>query len=133
MLLLTSYWSYEGWPPKNRNLFIKICVFILTRLNFSHLQSTLHLMQYSHWDVFPLLKTVFKVTDMPFSASAIFCFTYSTLAVCFPLRTFFIQWNQQNKKAAWGKIRWIGRWGTEVMLFLVKNCWTLSTMYQVHL
>ena len=34
------------------NLFIKNCVFILTRLNLSHLQSTLHLMQYTYQDIF---------------------------------------------------------------------------------
>ena len=32
--------------------FIKNCVFILTCLNFSHLQSTLHLMQYTYQDIF---------------------------------------------------------------------------------
>ena len=39
-------------------LTIKDCVFILKCLNFSHLQSTLHLMQYTYWDIFQLLKTV---------------------------------------------------------------------------
>ena len=34
--------------PKTWNLFIKKCVFILTCLNFSHLQNTLHLMQYTY-------------------------------------------------------------------------------------
>ena len=45
----------------------------------------------------------------PFSASAVFCFTSSTLAKCFPLRTFFIQGNKN--KVTRGKIRWIGRVG----------------------
>ena len=40
--------------------------------------------------LFPLLKTVFKLIDFDvLSASAIFCFTSSTSAQCFPLRTFF--------------------------------------------
>ena len=39
----------------------KNCVFILTCLNFSHLQSPLHLMHYTDEDVFPLLKTVFEL------------------------------------------------------------------------
>ena len=42
---------YEG-DPKKQNLFIKYCVFILTSLNFSHLQSTLHFIQYTHRDIF---------------------------------------------------------------------------------
>ena len=38
----------------------KKCGFILPYLNFSHLQSNLHLMQYTYWDFFPLLQTVFE-------------------------------------------------------------------------
>ena len=45
---------------------------------------------------------------MPFSASAIFGFTSSTLANRFPLRTFFT-WG--NKKWHSGEIMWIGRVG----------------------
>ena len=56
---------------------------------------------------------------MPFSASTIFCFTYSTSAKHFPLRIFFVQ---GNKKSHWG-------WGMGVMLFLVKNCWTFSMVW----
>ena len=41
-------WILEGTQKKPRNLFIKNCVFILTWLNFSYLQSTLHLMQYTY-------------------------------------------------------------------------------------
>ena len=40
---------------------------------------------------------------MPFSASDIFGFSSWPLAKCFPLRTFFIQRNN-NKKVAWGKM-----------------------------
>ena len=53
---------------------------------------------------------------IPFTASAIFCFTSSTSAKCFSLRTFFIQGNKQTK-VAWGMIGWIGRvgrWGHAV-------------------
>ena len=42
----------QGGPPQNPE-FIKNCEFILTCLNFSNLQSTLHLMQYTYWDFFP--------------------------------------------------------------------------------
>ena len=81
-------------PPPHRDLFIKNGVFILTRLNFSHLQSTLHLMQYAYRDIFPTAQTKqFSNVSilMPFSASAVFCFTSSTSAKRSPLRTFFIQ------------------------------------------
>ena len=45
---------YEGGTKKTQDLFIKYCVFILTCLNFSHLQSTLYLMQYTQSeDFFP--------------------------------------------------------------------------------
>ena len=37
--------------PKYWNLFIKNWVFILICLNFSHLQNTHHLMQYTYWDL----------------------------------------------------------------------------------
>ena len=55
---------YEGGPKKPPwDLFIKNCVFILTCLNFSHLQSALHLMQYTYQDAFPLLKTVLELVS----------------------------------------------------------------------
>ena len=51
--------TYKGVPPKTQNLFIKTCVFILTCLNFSHLQSTLHLMQYTYGDIFSTAQNSF--------------------------------------------------------------------------
>ena len=49
---------YEGGPPK-WNLFIKNCVFILTCLNVSQLQSTLHLTQYTYQDIFSTAQNSF--------------------------------------------------------------------------
>ena len=49
--------------PQNIIYLLKNCVFILTCLNFSHLQSTLHLMQYTAERFFSLLKTVFELVD----------------------------------------------------------------------
>ena len=55
--------------------------------------------------LFLLLKTVFQfIHFMTFSACAIFCFTSSTLAKCFP---FLIQKN--NKKSSWQD--WVNREG----------------------
>ena len=116
--------------PKNQNWFIKNYVFILTCLNFSHLESTLHLMQCNI-----TIETFFSTAQnslnlsilMPFSASGIFCFTSSTSAKSFPLRTFFIG---ETKKCPWGGNqvnREGGAWG--FMTFLVKNWWTLHVVW----
>ena len=93
--------------PKPQNLFIKYCVFILTCLNFSHLQSTLHFMQYTYQDiVFHCSKQFLNLSIlMPFSVSAFFCFTSSTWAKCLPLRTFFCIQRNKQKKIAQGEIR----------------------------
>ena len=170
--------------PQTQNLLIKNCTFILTCLNFSHLQSALHLLQYTYWDVSstaqnsekkkilfifrwegererninvwlplecsqlgtwstaqacvltgnwttdplvhrPTLNPLGYITRskqflnslilMPFSASVIFCFTSSTSAKHFPLRTFFIWGNK--KKCPLGR-DWVNResgaWGHAV-------------------
>ena len=47
-----------GTPKKPEFIHEKLC--ILTCLNFNHLRSTLHLMQYTYQHFFPLLKTVFE-------------------------------------------------------------------------
>ena len=44
--------SIQGGTQKTWNLYIKYRAFILTRLNFAHLQSTLHLTQYTYRDIF---------------------------------------------------------------------------------
>ena len=69
-------------------------------------------MQVTYWDVFFHCSKQFLnlSVSMPFSASAIFCFTSSTLAKCFPLRTFFIL---GNKKKLFGvRSDELGGWGT---------------------
>ena len=72
------------------DLFDKNYVFIFASLNFSHPQSTPHLMQYTHPDVFPLLKTVFDlVILMPVSAYAIFLFRLFHNAKTFSFEDFF--------------------------------------------
>ena len=74
----------------------------------SHLQSTLHLMQYTYQDIFSTAQSSFGACQfqcllvlLPF-----FCFTSSISIKHFPLRTFFIQENK-NKSCS----RWIGRVG----------------------
>ena len=74
--------------------------------------------KYSPFDAIHLLRCFFHCSKqflnssilMPFSVSAIFCFTSSTSAKHCPLRTFFHSGKQQ-KKVPLGKNRWIGRVG----------------------
>ena len=91
--------TYEG-DPKNQRVFIKNCVFILTCLNFSRLQSALHWMQHTYRDVFShCSKQFLNSILMVFSASAFclfVCLTSSTSAKHFTLRTFFIQGNKKK-------------------------------------
>ena len=92
--------QYGGTPKKQ---IFKNCVFILTCLNLSHLQSTLHLVQCTYWNIFfHCSKQVLNsFILMPFSASAIFWFTSSTLAKWFPLRTFFYPRKQNKRHFGW--------------------------------
>ena len=97
---LTEGW---GWVCENmRGDARQSRVFILTCLNFSHLQSTVHLMQYAILSLFSYCSKQFLNSPilMLFSASAVFCFTSSSKL--FPLRTFFTRVNK--KIVAWGEI-----------------------------
>ena len=101
---------------------------MFTCLNSSHLERTRHLMQYTYQDVFLLLKTVFELVDFDACSTAVFCFTSSTSAKCFPLRTLFIRGHTQ--KVTQGEIGWIGRVGHRGhAVFLIKNCWTVSVVW----
>ena len=98
-----------GGAPQKPPEFIKNFVCILTCLSFTHLQSTLHLMQYTFQDVFSTAQNSFWTC--PFGCLVVllqFFFTSSTLAKHFPLRTFFIQ---GYKKKSLGEIWWIERVG----------------------
>ena len=107
--------------------FIKSCVLILTCLYFSHLQSTVHSIQHTYWDIFSTAQNSFElVILMPFSASAFFCFTSSTSAKHFPLRTFFI-WGNKLKKSqlGWDQVsRRGGAWGSG-------RFWSITTEHSV--
>ena len=95
---------------KNWSLFLKKCVFTLTCLNFSQLQSILHLMQYTYWDIFST------------SQNSFWTLQFWCLLVLLP---FFVSPfpRQQNvsyedfshpgeqEKVAWSEMGWIGRVG----------------------
>ena len=66
-----------GEIQKNRQLFIKHCVFILICLNFSHLKSALHLKQYTYWHIFS--------TAQKFWTCWIWCFLLLLPLVVLPL------------------------------------------------
>ena len=128
LISILTVLTYKGVPPKTQNLFIKTCVFILTCLNFSHLQSTLHLMQYTYGDTFFHCSKQFlnSLVLMPFSAYAIFCITSSTSAKCFLLRTFFIQGNTQKSHLGWDQVN---RQGRACRVIFTKHWWILSTVW----
>ena len=95
-----AYFSdIEGGSPKPQNLFIKSCVFILTCLNFSHLQSTLCLMEYTCWSVFCTAQNSFWIQWF-------WCLLVLLLFFVSPLAQ-----NGETKKVSWGKIGWIGKVG----------------------
>ena len=111
--------TYKGRPRKKWNLFIKNCVFILVCLNFSHLQSILHLMQYPYWDSFSTAQNRFwthwfwcLLVLLPFFASPLPHQQNISLWGCFP--------SGKQKKDTLVKIwdSWVGRvghWGHAVL------------------
>ena len=97
----------EGPPPKKKtlpNLFIKNYVFILTCLNFSHLQSTL-----STFGAINLLR-LFSTAQNGFWTCwfwyllMFFCFTSSTSAEVSLWGRFSSR--ETKKKSGWGKMGW---------------------------
>ena len=109
---------YEGGPQKSRNLFIK---------NLCHLQSSLHLIQYTYWDFFPTAQNSFWMC--PFwcvlSDSAISLFCLFHMGKTFPFEGFLFIWGKKKKLLEWDQMNREGG-ALGVMPFLAKNCWTLS-------
>ena len=122
-----SLYIWAGTPQKVE--FIdKKCVFILTCLNFSHLQSTLYVMQYTYWDVSPTVKTVFELVHT--DVFLCFCHFFSPL----PHQQNVFLWGllhleETKKKLLMVKLsEWRG-WSMGLMSFSVKNCWTISVVW----
>ena len=91
--LAVALLTYTSGNPPKWNLFIKNYVFFRTCLNFSQLQSTLHLMQCTYQDVFSTAPNSFWICWYwcLLVLLQFFCFTSSTLVKHFPLMIFFIQ------------------------------------------
>ena len=89
----------RGVPPRNpefiyKNLYIYSYIFKLQSLSkYSPCDAMYLSRRFFHCSTQFLNLTVLR----PFSASAIFCFTFSTSAKCFPLRTFSSGEIKQNK------------------------------------
>ena len=107
-MLETCVFECRREDAKIWNLFIKYSVFILSCLNFSHLQSTLHMMQYTYQHVF------FSTAQSQFwCILALLPYFVSPLPYLqnMSFEEFFHLGNQTNKKVTQVKIRWIGRVG----------------------
>ena len=75
----------------------------------SHLQSTLHLMQYTYPDFLSLLKTVFRLVDFDtVQRSCHFLFHLFHIGKMFSFRNFFIQGNNKKGHSQWD---WVNREG----------------------
>ena len=94
--------------PKNPEFIYKNCLFILICLNFSHLQSTLHLMQCTYWDIFSIAQNSFWTHQF---LLMLLLFFVSLLPHWnkVSLWGFFSPW--ETKKVTQGEIGWIGRVG----------------------
>ena len=99
-------------------------------IKLSHFQSTPHLMQYTYRDFFSPLPKQFLNTLilMPLSASTVFLFYLFHIGKMVPFKDFFHLGKQKTKCLGARSGEW-GGWGIGVMLFLVKNCWTLSLVW----
>ena len=92
---------YEG-GIQNTRIYLQKNVYYMFKLQSPS--------KYSPFDAVWLSRPFFQCSKqflnssilMPFSASAVFCFTPSTLAKRFPVRTFFHPGKQ--KKVTWGEI-----------------------------
>ena len=96
----------KGEPPQTWNLCIKNCAFTLTCLNFSHLQSPLHLMQYTYQDFFPTVQNSFCTCQFG-CLLVLLLFFVSPL----PHQQNVSLWlsSRETKKGRLGEIRWIGK------------------------
>ena len=107
---VSNYMTSKIWEVPPSWIIYKNFVFILTYLNFSHLQSAFHLMQYTYWDVFSFAQNNFWTCWLwcLLVLLLFFCFNSSPSAKHFPLKNFFIQ---GNKKMSLGivALEWIGR------------------------
>ena len=105
---------YERGPQKNLEFIYKGCVFILTCVNFSHLQSTLHFVHYTSQDFLSTAQNSFW-TCWFWCLFVFLLFLFHLLHIgkkCFPLRTFFHQGNKKSHSGGVGVNREGGAQGS---------------------
>ena len=96
-----SYLEYEG-DPKIIFIYENLSIYSY-RFKFSHLQSTLHLMQYIYQDFFSHCSKYFWTCQLQccLVLLPIFCFTSPALAKHVPYRTFFIHRSKKKSLLEW--------------------------------
>ena len=99
------------------------------KLSFSYLQNTLHLMQYTYQDVFSTAQNSVWTRQFWYLLVLLLFFVSSLLH-----RQNIFLWGllspgETKKKSPGARLGEWERSGKGVMLFLVKNCWTLSAMW----
>ena len=114
---LTHTHTQERPPPKPEFIYKKLCIYSYT----FKLQSP------SKYSLFNAKRFLNSSILMSFSASAIFLFHFFHMGKTFPFEDFFHLGKQT--KVTRGKMGWTGRVGNGCPLFVVKHCWTLSTMW----
>ena len=85
------------------------CVFILTCLNFSHHQSTPHLMQCTYWDVSSAAQNGFWTRG--FWCLLVLLLFFVSLLLYWENISLWGFFHEENKIVAQGQIGWIGRKG----------------------
>ena len=83
------------------------CVFILTCLNFSHHQSTPHLMQCTYWDVSSAAQNGFWTRG--FWCLLVLLLFFVSLLLYWENISLWGFFHEENKIVAQGQIGWIGR------------------------
>ena len=115
----------EGGPQKLEFTY-KNYVFILTCLNFSYLQSTLHLMEYTYQDIFPLLKSFW--THQYWCLLVLLLFLVSPFL--HPRNVSLWGLFSSRETVAEGNIGLVWQVEYRVMPFLDTNYWTLSAVWE---
>ena len=87
-------------------------------------------MQYTYQDIFSYCSKQFLNSSilMPFSASAVFLFHLFHICKMFPFEGFF-SYREIKKKSLRMRLGGEGGWDIGVLLFWVKNCWTLNEVW----
>ena len=116
-----------GGTPK-WNLFIKLCT-------YSYMFNLQSPSKNSSFDAIHLSRHFFHCSKQFLNSSVLMPFSASAKFLVSPLRhlqnvSLWELFSSEKQKSHLDKVGWIRRVGsTRLMMFLVKNCWTLSDMW----